>query len=847
MRPLKLTMQAYGVYLDKVVIPFENLGKSNIYLISGVTGSGKTTIFDAISFALFNQASGSIRGNNTLRSHFADDNIESFVEFIFEFRGEKYTVIRTPSYYRKKLRGEGYIYVNPKAQLTLPDSKLIIGVKEVDEYIVNLLGINASQFGQVALLAQGEFLKLLNADTQKRGEIFRNIFKTEQFLKFSNELKDKTKDLKEHFDDLKKSLTQYIFQINSSDEKIISLINSYKENDCIFNIEEFVDLLCCEIKSDEKKLHELEKGLSEINKSVSKNEIDLSKINEKNSLIDKISAYQKDFSVAVCEFELTEKEYKTLDFKNKKLDELKIEIEKQNEKINKIIQYKQYIKNLEKVESDENALLNKDFQTKKEYISLYYSYCSFLSDELDKLQKMFSSLKDNVLKENIVFNNLNIEFLSMQAGILARELKDGIECPVCGSKEHPNPARIDGNINIDSKLIEKKQKELSNLNKKLAEVSGECSAFKEKRELSLKQFNLLKEKFNINEVEKENLDYSFEEFNDKFLYFENEIKKNQDEILNIRLEKSKFISLIKSFGSEFENLDINKVEDNYKDLLGFAQNLKSEILSINQAYNSKKENIAQLKTKIDFADEQLKRYSDLSFDLDYLIKENCRLKDELSACNNNLKNLQFKINTNKNLYDLIKQKYEKYKLVEGSYLQYKILSDCASGTLKGKPRIPFEQYVQGYYLDLILHEANKHLRRMTKNQFQLLRKKEADSLQSKTGLDIEVMDYHTYKVRSTKTLSGGESFKASLALALGLSDIISCFSGAVNIDAMFIDEGFGTLDSESLELALDVIVSLSETGRLIGIISHVDDLKNRIENKIISIKTDMGSKVEINF
>ena len=846
MRPLKLTMQAYGVYLDKVVIPFENLGKSNIYLISGVTGSGKTTIFDAISFALFNQASGSIRGNNTLRSHFADDNTESFVEFIFEFKGEKYTVIRTPSYYRKKLRGEGYIYVNPKAQLTLPDSKLIIGVKEVDEYIINLLGINASQFGQVALLAQGEFLKLLNADTQKRGEIFRNIFKTEQFLKFSNELRDKTKDLKEQFDDLKKSIIQYIFQINTTDEKILSIVKSYKEADCIFNIEEFIDLLDREIKSDKEKFFEFEKCLSALNESVSKNEVDLSKVVEKNALIDKLSLYQKEFSCAVCEFESIEKEYKTIDLKNKKLDEVKIELEKQNEKINKIVQYKEYLKKLEEINNKENILLNKDFQVKKEYVDLYFSYCSFLSKELDACQKEFISLKDRVSRENITFNDLNIKFLSMQAGIMARDLKDGAECPVCGSKVHPNPARVE-NFDIDSKLIERKQKELLNLNKKLAEISGECSAFNEKKELALKQLDLLKEKFNIDEVEKKILNYSFEEFNGKFLYFENEIEKNQDEILNIRLEKSKFVSLIESFGSEFEKLDVFEIEKQYKNLFDFAQNLNNEILSINQTYNLKKENIAQLKTKIDFADDQLKRYSDLSFDLDYLNKENRRLKDELFLCNNDLKALQFKINTNKNLCDLIKTKNEKYKNIEADYMQYKTLSDCASGTLKGKPRIPFEQYVQGYYLDLILHEANKHLRRMTKNQFQLLRKKEIDSLQSKTGLDIEVMDYHTFKMRSTKTLSGGESFKASLALALGLSDIISCFSGAVNIDAMFIDEGFGTLDIESLELALDVIASLSEAGRLIGIISHVEDLKNRIENKIISIKTDTGSKDEVNF
>ena len=188
-----------------------------------------------------------------------------------------------------------------------------------------------------------------------------------------------------------------------------------------------------------------------------------------------------------------------------------------------------------------------------------------------------------------------------------------------------------------------------------------------------------------------------------------------------------------------------------------------------------------------------------------------------------------------------------FKILDEKYPHYKILSDLANGSLNGKPKIAFEQYIQAYYLDLIIFEANKRLKILTKNQFQLLRKKDSFSKQSKTGLDIEVMDFHTFKTRSTKTLSGGESFKAALCLALGLSDVVSYFSGAVNIDSLFIDEGFGSLDLESLELALDVIFSLSESGRLIGVISHVEELKNRIENKIIVHKSDIGSSLEINF
>ena len=196
MRPLKLTMQAFGAFKDKVEINFENLGQNNIYLISGITGSGKTTIFDAICYALFNSSSGTNRGNQTLRSHYALDNTESFVELEFLFNNEKYKVLRHPSYERKKTRGEGNILEQAKAELFLPNGKIIEKPKEVDEFIENLLGINVSQFSQIALLAQGEFLKILNSDTQTRGEIFRNIFKTWNYANFQNKLKDKVFEYK---------------------------------------------------------------------------------------------------------------------------------------------------------------------------------------------------------------------------------------------------------------------------------------------------------------------------------------------------------------------------------------------------------------------------------------------------------------------------------------------------------------------------------------------------------------------------------------------------------------------------------------------------------------------------
>ena len=353
MRPLKLVMQAFGVYPNRVEIPFENIIDDYVYLISGVTGSGKTTIFDAISFALFNQASGTNRENNTFRSHYAGDDVESFVEFTFELRGEIYTVIRSPSYQRKKLKKDGFITVNSKAQLTLPNSKLIIGVKETDDYIVNLLGVNADQFRQIALLAQGEFLKLLNTDTQKRGEIFRNIFKTNIYSTFSTELKEKAYKLKDEYDDLQKSIIQYASQLISSNEKVNSYIDSFKQNDCIYNLDDFISEIKFELNCVNDSLEDLESKTSNISNSIKKNDIEISRQLQKKLLFDKLKSLDLSKKVAKCDFDKAKLEFDSLNEKNKKLDEYRIMIEKQKSISQKIDHYKHCQNAIVKLSDDE--------------------------------------------------------------------------------------------------------------------------------------------------------------------------------------------------------------------------------------------------------------------------------------------------------------------------------------------------------------------------------------------------------------------------------------------------------------------------------------------------------------
>ena len=163
--------------------------------------------------------------------------------------------------------------------------------------------------------------------------------------------------------------------------------------------------------------------------------------------------------------------------------------------------------------------------------------------------------------------------------------------------------------------------------------------------------------------------------------------------------------------------------------------------------------------------------------------------------------------------------------------------------MAGKDRLPFEQYVQAFYFEQVIYEANLRLKKMTGGRYALKRRTEAENRRSVTGLDLEIMDYFTGKARSVKSLSGGESFKAALCLALGLSDVIQSHAGGVVVETMFVDEGFGSLDKDSLEQAIAILKELATDNRIVGIISHVEELKECIDKKILLTKSTQGSSI----
>ena len=937
MRPINVTISAFGPYKDQVYIDFTQFD-NGIFLITGDTGSGKTTIFDAICFALFGIASGSNRGKSSFRSDFADDDVKTFVILEFMHKNISYKVTRSLGYMRKKKRGEGYTQVSGDASCEYLDN-VITGDKYVTEKCEEILGINSSQFKQISMIAQGEFLKLLLAKPGDRAEIFRKIFDTYIYRDISDSLKRKYLDVKSEY------------------EKVGMVIDNLKESfivddDVMLNdrdIKEFFDIISkviCKDKEKEDKLDEEKTNIlnkiqnitndisnanlindsfdkyETVDKSLKilmneKDNIDNKRliVNKNKEIMDKVIPYynevlrldnlikdkdsdlvdnKKLYSEVELEYTNILDEYNNLNLSRKKIDSLKLDLSKlenmlplflELDSLNKELMEKRNIYNLLELNSlnnllklvDDNKKLNNDYLEKK---------ASLLKIK-DKYNKLASDY-------NLMYN----KFIDSQAGIIASDLKDNCPCPVCGSLDHPNPASLDGDYisKHDLDLIKEK---LDNCQVELDKYSEEVNSLGQKLEISnnevkdidvndlyskLDNYSNVKDKgidvseYNISDIVKE-ISYIEASIDSKSSLINDE---DTEELVNEKISKV-------SLEIERVNKYINDVTSKYEELLSKKTSLESVIDVINKEldklnndrkiaslkYSSSYKNlgyvlekdylsvklddeicasyeleVSNYDKKVDDLNSRLNTLSEVikdkeRIDVSSLKEKKCQMDNELSEIELSLKSVHSKYSNNKIVYDKLESVYKKYEKIEDELAIYEDLSNTANGNIKGKNKLEFEQYVQASYFDNVLVSANKRFSYMTDSRYLLSRKIEATKVSDKLGLELEVIDNYTGKRREITSLSGGESFKASLSLALGMSDVIQSYSGGVVVDTMFIDEGFGSLDNDSLESAMNAILMLSDSDKLIGIISHVDELKDRIDKKIVVGKTNCGSSVSV--
>lgn len=911
MRPLKLTVSAFGPYAGKTYIDMEKLGDKGLYLITGDTGAGKTTVFDAITYALYGETSGDNRKPDMLRSKYADKDTPTFVELDFEYRGKTYKIKRNPKYERASKRGTGTTTESAKAELTYPDGRVI--TKDVTDAVRDIIGIDRNQFIQIAMIAQGDFLKLLLATTEERKEIFRRIFKTDNYEKLQDRLFQEKSSLSNEYDSLVKMRNSDI-KGALCDSDNVDTIDLGKAKEGNLTVEDTLNLIERIISRDTELKSKSENSIKDISDNIEKINIQLKEAETIENLKRELYLTEKNFEKSKEDFEILSNQYEIASKKRentpkleaskaiieqklekydnvekveslikddeKNLENNEIKLKKYNEKLdntkNLIEKYKKDLETVKdcevkmaqiKKEGSENKTKRDDIKVLKNNILEYENLCLELSKAQDEYIK--SSEKSKILKEK--YETMNRAFLDEQAGILAINLEEGKRCPVCGSTHHPQPAILKENAPKEEDVkkakneMEKAEKNESDKSRIAGEKGVETSKKKSdiidiSRKLSIScDFEEIK---NISEKMLYDVTKKLKELKDEYT------KEQQNQNLKIKIEElipnlendKDFINNeIKEIEKIISSLErgikenISKLSEMKKELSEFSskseaekqiQVYKNEIDSINREFSNSEKKLNESRTNIDTLSGKIQSYkkqleNSKDIDTEKLNYEKMKLESQKIEFSKQSDEAFSRLTINKRIVNNINNYSEKLNKLEKKLSWVKALSDTANGTITGKEKVKLETFIQMTYFDRIVSRANLRFLKMTGNQYELVRKKTAENNRVQTGLDLDIIDHYNGTERSVRTLSGGESFKASLSLALGLSDEIQS-SSAVKLDTMFVDEGFGSLDEESLNQAVQVLAGLSEGNRLVGIISHVSELKDKIDRQIVVKKDKTG-------
>lgn len=757
MRPKYLEISAWGPYKDVVKVDFEVFDKGALFLITGPTGAGKTTIFDGICFAIYGNASGKEREKNTLRSDFADPDISTYVKFIFSHNDLLYEVYRNPEYLRPKKRKnvEGsYTFTKEKenAILKMPDGTVLEGVTTVNRKLLQLMGLDYSQFKQISMIAQGEFDRLLTAPSQEKTKIFRGIFGTEKFDLFTQALKSKAAESYRKVSEYTHRMEEDIKIHAKGDEILENIVSAEQINFEL--IEENMSARLQVYAAERKKLETL--------------------LLEKEEIV---SGQQFAYNQAM--------EYLK---KQEKLHQAKERFEKlQNTKD----QYEETKKRL--LMHTEAERISREYEMLSETkrlgeVCVKQTLQAQKKVEEAKRQYLIIEEKERTAYEK--WQQADAGYKRASIGIAAEMLMPGKPCPVCGSVEHPSPFKPDGTV-PDAREVEQLKKNHEKVKAEQLTVYGQVQALLEAcRKAAEAEQNNQKELEKCKKLWQEKLATTGFQTEEEFLT----AKLSGEMEKKYREQVSKWEELVTSTKAVLEHM----TEE-------LRQLPSMDVAAVEAAFRVAREErdaVGKARQCSVLMENQLKNGLEL-------LREN-------------------------------KTKADKYRK---EYGVIKDLENMASGN--NSKRLVFEQYVLSSYFEDILAAANIRFRHMTMDRYEMVRKTEVSDARTKDHLDITIVDYYTGKTRSVSTLSGGERFHASLALALGMSDVIQAYQGGIRVETLFVDEGFGSLDEEALQAACDTLYQLTQGDKLVGIISHVESLKQRIDNRIEICKTNKGSTLKL--
>jgi exonuclease SbcC len=966
MKPILLRFHAFGPYPDTVTIDFTRFS-NGLFLISGPTGAGKTTIFDAICFALYAHASGNVRGVDSLKSHHAAPQELCYVEFTFALEDGQYHIRRVPKQPVYSKRKKDWMEANAEVTLTLPNQEVLTG-REANARIEELIGLSCEQFRKIVMLAQGEFRRFLDASSREKQEIFRQIFQTDLYERFTAELGKRSEEIRRQSETVRQTALSTLSQLDcSQDETLSGLVNApypsaravrdhlaeslpqeksqiaaaeqtlsdleeqlrglelgkaeelermYRQQEQLLQEQERLSDCTPEMQEVRRQLEQLDRAakllpshtlLEDCRRQVQSKSQQLARSKEE------LKAHREAFT-------RSEQDFETVD----KLSAQRDRIFEQVQRLQQEIQQAQKWQTLTGRIAEEKKSLALA-QHSAELSRLLFDR-SVLHTQTNTLQRavelcaQIHQLEQRYQQALLQHQQAQSDLHAMQALTLAQQLQEGQPCPVCGSVHHPHPASLTNTVSRD---------EAERLAGCVRQVFGELSSQRTRLEELVSQFPAL---FGAH-IEPEQLNSRRSELAQRISRLEEQIapliplekvsqpryydsQYLQEQILPMQAKVSEHQTSLRLLTEEEaalrsslpQGVSAEQLQQDFAHLSRQEEQLRETIQRITNQYRQASSRMNQLQAAVSQVSEDrsqlLSRQEELQHSLTALLKENgfadeqqfltavaglsrqdalrgqleaydqqllsvqsraaqlaqqiagqprpdltqlreqCRqLEEQCQTQKQELTRRQNRYHLNQRLMESIQTAVSRLEQLEQEYEMVGGLFQAASG--KNPQRLSFESYVLSGYFEQIISVANLHLSRMSLGRYQLLRKKDRSRGNTSSGLDLEIFDSYTGVPRHVSTLSGGESFQTSLALALGLAQVVQQHAGGIRIQTMFIDEGFGSLDPQSLDSAVQTLMGLQDEDRLVGIISHVPQLYERIPNRIIVTPSAGGSTLRL--
>lgn len=913
MRPLKLTMSAFGPYAGEIQLDLEQLGQQGLYLITGDTGAGKTTIFDAISYALYGDPSGQVRKNNMLRSKYASPDTETFVELVFLCRGQQYTVRRSPTYERRAKRGEGIVKKAAEASLWGPDGLQCYKVGEVTQQIERILGVTQEQFTQVAMIAQGDFSRVLLASPDDRMEIFRKIFHTGHYLRLENRLREETNQLNAQCARLRDNIHQFVQgalcpedsplapQLEQAQQNTLppgeiqqileQLLELDRQQSTQFQqqkaqweqqISRLTGLLAQQQQRQQNRqaLEQARQAIGQLSPALEQADLKLEQEKARQpeaqqldgqaaALLDRLPQYDR--------LEQLEQQKTDTAAQLKRAEqELEHQQQRQHQARQALEQDRQQLEQLSGAQAqvEQYRALRQRQQTQAKQLENLAQLCQVarqLEQQCRQDQLRYQQQRQKAEQLNRQWQQLNWAFLDQQAGLLAASLEPGVPCPVCGSLEHPHPARPAPEAPNETQLrqagrqaaqaqqaqseasrlagqsrgqLETQQKNLlaaaqpllpnvpleqlpEEIEQKQTELKQQLAQTKEAEQQALQQAQTAQQLTQRLPQDQAQLDQATQE-----------AAQQQAAIAQLKTASGSLDQQIRQQQQLLPYPDRRLARQAAQQWQDQAQTIRQQLEQAQQARQKLAEQLAAAQRQQQTMTDLLAQGQDIDPEQSEQQLEQAR--QSLATLEEQDKRAHARLSQNQWALEGFLQKSGQLAQQEACLTWMQDLSNTANGNLTGQEKIRLETFIQASYFEQILDRANVRLMSMSSGQYELIRREDAEDNRSKSGLDLNVIDHYNGSMRSVRTLSGGETFQASLSLALGMADEIQASAGGIQLDTLFVDEGFGSLDEDSLAQALKTLSELGEGHRLVGLISHVGELKEKIDRQIVVTKDRVG-------